>query len=408
MFKDYQKYLSKSLEVYLFVLMIIFILKIVGLDYFGLDVNNSILNSINNFVSEKVWPIDVINYISLTLQFYFYLCIVCKKKKLYIPSLIGALINIVSQILLMVYFKMDYIYYIISFSLMIIFPIIINKKFSIGRQIKYIVILTLYQFLSLFIRNIGIKYNYGNFIVDTILNFDQIIILAMHYNIFFKKGEIEKCQELEVGLSSLKKTNLKQSLQKLLKNFQNNFRKFKKKNNEEKITIIIYIILSFIWNIFSVVLILFVAFLNDTFIECIFILTSFWLSKGKFGKAFHFESMLKCFVVSNLSYYLLNRLTTSLGISIFVPILLGVGLSYVSSKFVKKEYKSLYRGMPLDVFEETILKVTEKNSIKYKICYEFYIEKASDLSLSFKYNYSVAGIRKIKDRINEKIKGLNN
>ena len=151
---------------------------------------------------------------------------------------------------------------------------------------------------------------------------------------------------------------------------------------------------------------LLVATLNDTFIECIFILTSFWLSKGKFGKAFHLSSMSKCFIVSNISYYVLNRITTPLGISILVPIMLGVALSYVTSKLVKKTYKPLYRGMSKETFEETILKIVDKDSLKYKICYDFYINKKSDLSLSMKYNYSVVGIRKIKSRINDKIKEL--
>ena len=62
--------------------------------------------------------------------------------------------------------------------------------------------------------------------------------------------------------------------------------------------------------------------------------------------------------------------------------------------------------MPEELFEETILKVTDKNSTKYKVCYDFYILKESEVSLSFKYNYSIAGIRKIKDRINAKIKEL--
>ena len=43
--------------------------------------------------------------------------------------------------------------------------------------------------------------------------------------------------------------------------------------------------------------------------------------------------------------------------------------------------------MPEDVFEDTIEKVVDKNSLKYKICREFYIDKVSDVSLSFKYNY---------------------
>lgn len=50
MFKDYDKYLSTSLKVYIFVLMIIFIMKIVGLDYFGLDINNQIIINITEFL----------------------------------------------------------------------------------------------------------------------------------------------------------------------------------------------------------------------------------------------------------------------------------------------------------------------------------------------------------------------
>ena len=62
--------------------------------------------------------------------------------------------------------------------------------------------------------------------------------------------------------------------------------------------------------------------------------------------------------------------------------------------------------MPEELFEETILKVADKDSLKYKICYDFYINKKSVISLSIKYNYTEAGIRKIKDRINDKIKRL--
>ena len=180
----------------------------------------------------------------------------------------------------------------------------------------------------------------------------------------------------------------------------------RKKNKEEKLSIIIFFILSLIWNCLTLLIVFVIAIINDSVIECIFIVSSFWLSKSAFGKPFHFDSMIVCFIVSNLTYYILNRITTPLGISIFIPILLGVGLSYITSKFVKKTYKPLYRGMPIDLFEETILQVVDKDSDKYKICYEFYIEKKSDLSLSYKYNYSVAGIRKIKDRINDRIKRL--
>lgn len=403
MFKDYEKYLSTTLKVYLFVLVMIIIMKLVGLDYFGIDINNPIINKVSNICLK--WKFDTLWYsFSLFLQLYFYLRIVSANKKCSIYSIVGTSLLLIVQLLITYFHIPKYLYTITSMIFMIVIPMLIEKRFFLKRQIIAILIMFFYQFLSLFIRNINIKYENWNFIIDTILNLDQLILLIITERLISKKGEIICGQE--AFLSSLRKINLKKSLLKLRKNFQNNLKKFKKKSKVERLTIIIYIFLSLIWNILSVVLILLVAKLNDTIIECIFILTSFWLSKRSFGKAFHFNSMLICFVVSNLTYYSLNRITTPIGISIIVPILLGVGLSYVTSKFVKKTYSPLYRGMPIDVFEETILKIVEKDSIKYKICYEFYIEKTSDISLSFKYNYSISGIRKIRDRINEKIKKL--
>ena len=90
-----------------------------------------------------------------------------------------------------------------------------------------------------------------------------------------------------------------------------------------------------------------------------------------------------------------------------IPVMLGVGLSYITSKLVKKTYKPLYKGMPKENFEETILKVTDKGSIKYNICYDFFIEKQNAVYLAYKYKYTEAGIRKITSRVNDNIKALN-
>ena len=402
MFKDYDKYLSTSLKVYLFVLVVIVILKLLGLDYFGIDANNDFFYNMNQMLMNNKIILITKAIIILAIQFYFYLCIVCEKRKLYIWALIGSIINMGLQFILMKHSKMNTLYSIMSISIMFIIPMIINKKIMFKRPAKYVLLMTLYQIISLLIRNVSLHYEYGNLVIDNIMNLDQILMLAITYTLFFIKKEGLKCQEQKVGLFSLKKINLKT----LLKKLQRNLHSFKQKSKVEKITLILYMIFSLIWNTLSLIIILIVSQLNHTFIECLFILTSFWLSKRTFGKAFHLSSMAQCFIVSNLTYYGLNRITTPLGISIFVPILLGVGLSYVTSKLVKKTYKPLYKGMPKELFEETILKVTDKDSIKYKICYDSFIERESDVSLSFKYNYSIAGIRKIKDRINGKIKEL--
>ena len=404
MFKDYDKYLSTSLKVYMFLLICCIILKIVGFDYFGLEIDNATLIKISKFFTDSLFFGDIYLLISIYIQFYLYLGLVCKKRKLYIPAIIGSILNYAGQILLVYFLTMDLIYYIYSFSLMIIIPMIVNKKIMFKRQIKYILLITLYQIISLLVRNVNLHYEYGNFLVDSILNIDQLLMLAITYNLYFMKGDEIKCTEEQVvGLFSQMKANLK----KLPKKLQKQSQEFKKLNKEEKLTFIIYFILSAFWNIFTIIVVLFIATINDSIIECIFILISFWISKRIFGKAFHLKSMLQCFVVSNITYYVLNRITTPIGISILIPIMLGTDLSYVTSKLVKKTYKPLYKGMPIDEFNKSILQVVHKDSLKYNVCYDYFIERENAIFLGRKYSYSEAGIRKIASRVNDKIKALN-
>ena len=389
MFKDYNKYLKTSLKVYIFVLLIIFIMKLIGLDYFGLDISNPKLIKISNYLSSNHFG-DIYYFITLYLQLYFYLCLVCEKRNLHLYTLIGTILNFSFQIAMPVLKGVEWIYFIICFGVTIIFPMIINRKVCIKRQVIFLLLMNFYQLICLGIRSIGINQNYNNFIIDSLLNIDQLLLMAITYNIYFMKGGLNLCGEIqEVGSSLLKKNHYSN----LLKNLQENYSNFKKYNKQDKATIIIYSIFSLIWNIFTLVVVLFMAKLNDTFIECIFIISSFWLSKKVFGKAFHLKSMIGCFILSNATYYVLNRITTPVGISILVPIMLGVGLSYITSKFVRN-IKPLYKGMSEEEFENTILKVVDKDSDKYKICYDFFIKKENAISLGYKYNYTEAGYKK--------------
>lgn len=406
MFKDYDKYLSTSLKVYILVLVIVFIMKIVGLDYFGIGVNNPIIIKLGELVSYNIPINNLFYFIPLIINQYVLLSVTLndnsKRMKKYNLILLPAFYLLQGyKVKLFGNFSM-----IIEILYSFIVILIYNKKITKEITKRFFKIL----FFLIFIQTISTltKFRYSilyveNPVANLILNLDYIILLIIIYKIKFMKGDEEKCYYREAQCSFLQKLT---NLRKLPKQLQRNWHKFKQLQKVDKITFIIYFALTLIWNIFTVVVVLLVATLNDTFIECIFILTSFWLSKRDFGKAFHLKSMIQCFIVSNITYYILNRITTPLGISILIPIMLGVGLSYVTSKLVKKTYKPLYRGMTKELFEETILQIVDKDSLKYKICYDFYINKKSDLSLSMKYNYSVMGIRKIKSRINDKIKEL--
>lgn len=397
MFKDYYKYLTTSLKVYLFVLVVIFILKLVGLDYFGLDINNS--NFTNIFMLLAKYKIDyILQYLCLYLNFYLIKSIMLKNCKFNFDVILIPSIIIVGTHILLKY-NLGQLYSI--FNIFVMFVYFVIKKVKIKRITMIFLINTLIQFISSIVRNYDIQ-NYKT-LFNLIMNIDYYIMLIIWYKLE-KQGGVNVWENFQEVYSYLQ---LKLNLKNLLKNLQKKLHNFKEKTKQEKIAIYIYLLFSLIWNTLSVVVVLLVAKLNKTFIECMFILTSFWLSKRSFGKAFHLPSMAQCFAVSNLTYYILNRITTPLGVSILVPIMLGVGLSYFTSKLVRKLYKPLYRGMPKEIFEETITKVTDKNSMKYKICYDYYILKKSAISLSLKYNYSEPGIRKIINRINKQIKGLN-
>lgn len=399
MFNDFNKFLKTNLKVYLFVLIIIFIMKLIGLDYFGLDINNPILISTEKFLrSTKL--IYIIDFITLYLMFYVYISIVCNNKELKTIAFIATITEMIGQLVLLKLGLVNQLKCVLDFIIWFLFPIFVNKKIEIKKPLFMIFLILLYQLISYVTRGQVPISNYNNKVMDLLLNIDQYILLIFTYKLYFEGGG-SLCHQ-EAGSSLQKKTNFSSLLKELRKKLRN----FKKQDKEAKITFIIYFVLSLFWNVLAVLFVLVMAKLNGTLIECLLIMTSFWLSKRTFGKAFHLESMLQCFVVSSVTYYILNRITAPLGISIFIPLILGVSLSYLTSKLVKKKYKPLYRGMSKELFEETILQVVDKNSVKYNICYDYFILKKSAIYLAGKYNYSDAGIRKIKDRVNTKIKEL--
>ena len=219
MFKDYNRYLSVSLKVYIFVLAIIVILKLIGFDYFGIDLNNQTFLQINDVLIRYrlnyVWF-----FINLYVQFYLFLGLVTNERKHYGLTLIATSLNVASQLIIFNILKApSLIYYPINFAIMFGVPLIINKKIKFIKIIKVILLMTFYQMLSILIRNINIQYSEWNFLIDTILNIDQLLLLIITYNINFMRGGNEECGQV-VGLSSLKRTDLKKLQKRLQRNIQ--------------------------------------------------------------------------------------------------------------------------------------------------------------------------------------------
>ena len=406
--KDKELILKSILKVTLIMIIISAILKFFGLNIFNLDLENKIINKVCDILI-KFQPISFLFFGAfLYLDYFFILKLSDNNKDKWLLYFIGALdllfLNLAGQYFLFTRIGYDF-YPLYTLIIVIFISSVINKKLNVIRPFIVILIIFLYQSISLFLRNITFNDQY-ELMYDFLLNFDYMILMIITYYLYLMKGSDFKWkfstnylgQNSDGVRSSL---DLKTTLSKWQKKYQ----LFLNSKREEKAFIIVYLLLSIIYELLNISVIIFVAFLNHTIIECLFILTSFLITKRIFGKPFHFNSATKCFIISNLTYYILNRITFSIGTSFVVPIILGVLLSYITSLFVKsKEEVKLFRGMEENKLKE-ICKEYNLNSLETNILVDFYSNRLSLVKLSLKYNYSKDAIWKKKKVALKKIKG---
>ena len=404
--KDLDKILSSTLKTYFIILIGIVVVKLFGFDYFGLDTSNEIIIMIDNFI--KTFHLGLVWY-AITLYIYQYVIfsITCvdnsKTMKLY--TLYTLPIAITIQ-LLKTQINAPYLFAIIDLLWLFMFSILYirfvkrNKieKYNVSNYWIYCVVNMIFQLLSMFIRNIDMSVDYNNFIMSFVGNIDYIILSIMFYTYFYLKGGKSLWDGVVSSFSHLR-TLLKTLPTKLQKFYLNN----KAKSRFDKISDCIYIPLFLLWNVFTLLVILFIATLNHTFVECIIIATSFWINKKTFGEPFHMKTALSCFIISNLTYYCLNRITIPNGISLIVSISLGILLCYITSKFVKS--KKLYRGMSIEEYDKFVLPLYSINSTYYEIGKLFYVDRYSEQWIANKLSYSIPSIQKKKYELKNKVKG---
>ena len=404
--KDLDKLFSRSIETYYFLLLIVVIIKLLGGNYFEIVYTNRTINMINDFIT--YWRLENVWYaITLYVNVYITLSITCNDntKRMKKFSLIGLVIAVVLQFL-KTSINLPTLFVCIDMLYLFLLALIYLKIFSnvTKKNIKnywvYMLFLNIVQLMSIFIRNVPINNTHG-IIVSIILNLDYLLVLIIIHKLYFKKGAID-LWDLVVYFGSQKLTSLKNSLKRLRTNLQN--KNNKNKSEEDKITNAIFIPLYILWNLFTMLIIIAIAFLNDAFIEAIFITVAFWVNKFSFGKPFHFKSVAVCFAFSSFTYYLLTRITFKTETSFFIPIFLGVALSYITSHFIKKNTK-LYKGMTQNDLYETVIQV-EQDPLILKMLKEYYCDRMSDVQIARINNYSIDSVRKKRQNVNKKLKSL--
>lgn len=402
--KDLDKLLSSTLKTYFIILIGIFIIKLFGIDYFGLDTRNEIIVWIDDFINR--FHLEMIWY-GITLYLYVYIVLSIasvdnsKKIKLFtlcimpIPIALQIIKTIINNTLLFTIIDLLWLFMVLILYIKIIKRDKI-RKYNVGNYLIYCIINILFQLISVTIRNVTIVNTHG-VLMSILLNFDYILLSIIFHKLYFSLGG-KSLWDWVVYLFSHLLTLLKSFPTKLQNFYLNN----KDKSRFEKISDSIYIPLFILWNIFTLMVVLFIATLNHTFAECIIILCSFWINKRTFGKAFHMSTAFSCFIVSNLTYYALNRITIPASISLIISVILGIALCYITSKFVKT--KKLYRGMSLNEYNSNVLDLYDEESVYYQIGKLFYVDRYSEQWIATKLAYSVPSIQKKKYELKRKVK----
>ena len=401
--KDMDKILSSTLKTYFIILIGIFIIKLFGIDYFGLDTRNEIIVWIDNFINR--FHLEMVWYgITLYLYTYIILSISCVDKSMKMKVFILCILPLclaIQHLKTMINLPFMFVFtdLLWLFMLAMCYIKLVKKskieKYNVSNYWTYMLLNFIFQLISVFVRNVKIVNTYG-IIMSILLNFDYIILSIIAYKLFFNIGG-NSLWVWVVGLFSHLQTLLKSFPTKLQNFYLNN----KAKSRFEKISDSIYIPLFILWNIFTLMVVLFIPTLNHTFAECIIILCSFWINKRTFGKAFHMPTAFSCFIVSNLTYYALNRITIPAGISLIISVILGIALCYITSKFVKT--KKLYRGMSLNEYNSNVLDLYDEESIYYQIGKLFYVDRYSEQWIATKLAYSVPSIQKKKYELKKQV-----
>lgn len=211
--KDKSKILyERALITCLIMLFICIAFKLFGFNYFNLNTDIPILKEIDKVVMNSVPLSFLYSWIFMFLNFYLVTIIYTKKHSgstLFISTLICSLICLIAK-----YIMIDtnsYILFIIDIFCLFDNCYINTDELSKDNIKEFLLIILLnfvYQYISLFVKEIGNNTGYYDLITGVLFNIDYYILLMLTY-FYLKKGELDLCQIFHRSFSCLLKKHLK-------------------------------------------------------------------------------------------------------------------------------------------------------------------------------------------------------
>ena len=162
---------------------ICFIIKLFGGNWFELSSENQKFINFCNMVDNTMWLKMILACVVYCLSGYFIMCIAINTKRLTKKQCLVIIPIMIFKSLISWYFY--WLAFVIDIIILIVIPTLFNKK--ILRSLLCFGTITLFQVISLVIRNIGINnFNEGVFLMQILIQIDYYIMIALLYLYNFK------------------------------------------------------------------------------------------------------------------------------------------------------------------------------------------------------------------------------
>ena len=158
------------------VLLCCFVVKLLGGNFFEIVCENEKYIAFTTFCNKGIpyWIITIIFYL---LQSSLFFMAVCKLNK---PKWWMIISTILFAIVKLLFYKYQVVVFILEAVFMFALPMIYNRKLWL-RTIIGIVLILVFQIISLVIKNIGIKFLYYDLFTGLIFSIDYYIMLVLYW-----------------------------------------------------------------------------------------------------------------------------------------------------------------------------------------------------------------------------------
>lgn len=287
-----------------------------------------------------------------------------------------------------------------------------NREF-IFSAIIFTIICGIFQICMLRIKS-GVWNDIG--IRNTTLAFLYSIDLYIFYILYYKVVKKYVLVAVISILSVRKRTEKPGEQSKQTQVIADEIKEVLEQSRTPRLSRALYLSSSFIYQVVSLLCVLFIGKINNQLIEIPIMLFVFFSGRLVLGKSWHSDSLWLCFLVTNVTFYILTKVSLPIYQSLFSSIVCSASMTYGMYVLADvKEWKEFFsRHMSFDpnTCEKELLiercRLCGFSAEQTTLCIEMFYDKLPAKELAQKYFIEEQSMRDKKKRMKSRLVNFEN